>query len=331
MNTKRLFAFIVIPMVLFGCAKTDTKRPSLYQGPNLCKEWLEPGNPNEQVDNYAPGAEEQIFPANLSNRGLTNDELFELIVTHPLRPLPAKLWLAGNDFTDAAIEKLSSLPFSRVGTIRAQSNSLTGASLSFFPNFPGLKELDLSSNPLFNVTVEQPKGGPLKQLSKLSLSQTGLSSSNLHILNRDWIPKVRDLDLSKNLLGPEGLRALTRTDILADLSSINLTSTGINTQSAIEFFSEDWSTNCGLILNLNGNPIGDAGIKALAKSRLSTQISVLGLVKTEITLNSVLILSRENSFPLLKRITLSQDAFNESERESLTHKAKVKGLKVKWR
>jgi hypothetical protein len=331
MSTKRLFAFTITLTILFGCGKTDTKRLPLYQGPNLCKEWLEPGNPNDRVDDWAPGAEEQVFPANLSNRGLTDDELFELIEANSLRPITAKLWLSGNNFTDAAIERLSSLPFSRVVTIRAQSNSLTGASLSFFSEFPGLKELDLSSNPLFNVSVEQPKGAPLGQLSKLSLSQTGLSSSNLHVLSRDWIPKINDLDLSKNPLGPEGLRALTRTDVVAGLSSINLTSTGLNAQSAIEFFSEDWSTNCGLILNLDGNPIGDSGIRALAKSPLSTQVSVLGLAKTGITLDSVLILSREDSFPLLKRLTLSKDAFNENERERLTYKTQVKGLKVNWR
>jgi uncharacterized protein (TIGR02996 family) len=129
----------------------------------------------------------------------------------------------------------------------------------------GLRELDLSGNPLGDVGLLDLAGTPApRQLQRLSLGNCEATGQSITALAPSaWLSNLTALDLSGNQPGMEGVRALGRSAALAGLGSLGLEGCGLDSAGAAALAGADHLGRLAC-LHLAGNHIEPDGVKALA-------------------------------------------------------------------
>ncbi len=137
---------------------------------------------------------------------------------------------------------------------------------------------------------------------------------------------LRSLDLSLNLISPQGACMLADSPTLTQLESLCLSDTGIGDEGVAAIVS---SSNASRLqeLDLSGEyrrerllpTVGNAGIRAISESEHLSQLESLNLACHELGAESVALLFGSDHFPELRTLILRSNRLGASGIERLAH------------
>jgi hypothetical protein len=129
-----------------------------------------------------------------------------------------------------------------------------------------LRELDLTASGLGGSHVERLLTAPAVQsLARLSLTECRLGFSGYDGLVRAGLPNLRELRLASTAPGPEGIRLLCNSPVLARLHRLGFASNHLNRALTAEL-AACAAVSSLRVLDLSSNWVGNDGAAAIARS-----------------------------------------------------------------
>jgi len=168
--------------------------------------------------------------------------------------------ISGNEIGDAGLRILSELPFaSELTLLNITKTSITLNGLLLLNKFRSLKELKIAKNQLedrgFALLSEQPIA---RRLTGLYLSHNGITAASIQYLSS--FSELRELIISGNPIGNEGLAALAQLPIASQLTALEISDTGITLQGL-----NNLRAFTGLqSLSIAANRLGDEGLRIVS-------------------------------------------------------------------
>lgn len=221
------------------------------------------------------------YLAGLKTLNLTSnnfdDDAVQLLAASPILSNLEELDLSINDLGETSAQALAaSTQLSHLRALEMRKNRLgpVGAeAIAGSERLANLKRLGLSSNEIGIARLQTlNRSHGFFRVPSLDLSDNKLEAGGLQIiLNRHPGPndpsanRLRDLNLSGNPLGDEGMRVLAVCRQLENLRILRLVHCGIGDEG-VRALAESPHLNNLVVLDLSNNPIGDPGCRFLKDS-----------------------------------------------------------------
>lgn len=210
------------------------------------------------------------------SRNRFEDEAVQHLATSPVLDNMEDLDLSDNELSEtSALTLASSQHFGSIRRLELRNNQLgpVGAEMiAGSEQFANLHWLGLSHNEIGTArlrTLNRTQG--FLRVPALDLSNNGLQAAELQvILNRSPGPfdpgtvRLRDLNLSHNPLGNDGMRVLGACRHLDGVQILRLVGCGV-ADEGLRVLAESPYLNSVVKLDLSSNPIGNVGCNALAR------------------------------------------------------------------
>jgi uncharacterized protein (TIGR02996 family) len=201
----------------------------------------------------------------------------------PLLERLLTLDLSGNRLADAGVTLLlRSRRLHRLTALDLSACDCSPPALRQLPFTPlgSLRALNLASNPAVGDATLQALAEAtwLSRLRDLNLTGTGVGAAGLQAFERAdrFLHSLHRLNLSYNLLGPDGTDRLAGAPALARLTELRLDSCRLRKAGLHALLRSPWLT--GLTrLDLADNGLRDGGASMLACSRRLARLARLGL------------------------------------------------------
>lgn len=249
-------------------------------------------------------------------RQLTDLQLSQLTVGNAERPesrpdeLPAEI-----------VHDLTELPYrADLKALYLTDTALTLDGLRLLANsssFGSLRELNLNGNRLTHETARILTGGHLlPQLETLHLDSNRLGDAGAWAMC-EWpaLPRLTRLSLGHNQIFAAGIQALAEAPALRGLISLNLARNIACDEGTAALAASGWTRLQALNLWFNG--IGDAGVRALARSEMLSRLTRLNLTANCITSAGARALIESPHLPRLVRLDLQRNEIGATEQRRL--------------
>ncbi len=229
------------------------------------------------------------------------------------------LHLGFNDLTDQGLRSLADIShFTNLRDLYLDDNRELNTpgirALADSPYFSQLRLLDLSGNSLNEAALRVIiNGESLKQLDSLlfhgnPIGDAGLESLAHSDLLKRMLARSPALDLSRNQIGPIGVRALANAPALEGVQALNLSMNSIGNTGLTTLAQSRYVRNLKA-LNVLENRISDVGVIGLARSRLPETLESINLTGNFITDDSIAALDNAAAdFDWRKKIDIQVDA-----------------------
>jgi uncharacterized protein (TIGR02996 family) len=254
------------------------------------------------------GTLESLTRLELRGPGITLDELEAFAAAVP--PALEELALTGLRLT--AAQRLAPIALKRIATLRKlelNGNALTvemARVLAQAPLLDSVEELDLGSNSLGDQGVGFLARSPyLTRLGRLSLNSNRLGPDACRALAVAEVPHLRSLNVRTNTIGDEGLTDLARGPSLAALTALHASYNRVSSRGAL-WLAEAFPAFLS-VLDLSWNPIGDAGVRALASATQAPHLTALDLSYCELGDDAVVALAGSPTFAELRTLNLGSN------------------------
>jgi uncharacterized protein (TIGR02996 family) len=166
--------------------------------------------------------------------------LLAQLAASPYLGLAAAIHFEEVSLDDASVQALAAAPYLGCLTLLNLSrNDLTAAGAAALASAP-----------------------PLATLTTLDLSNNALSNSGAQALAAGRWPNLRNLNLSRCQIGPDGIEALANSPTLAALTSLNLGYNTVGSSGALALANSPYLTNL-INLGVRDTGIGKKGQEAL--------------------------------------------------------------------
>src|SRR5262249_29210059 len=141
------------------------------------------------------------------------------------------------------------------------------------PQLVRLRALDLERNDLGDNDVAALASPHLMGLKTLLLWSNRVGDAGARAIMA-WLPGLARLDLSGNIVGDDGMEALSFSPALARLKLLDLSGNQVGDTGALALASSTYATTLGWV-DLARNPIGAAGQSAL-REKLGSRAHLTG-------------------------------------------------------
>ena len=199
--------------------------------------------------------------------------------------------LGGNELSDDAARQFAEAArFPRLARLELADNALSAAGAERLADaalFPRLERLGLANNRLGGRGLTPA----LARLGALNLSDNRLTAGDVAGLLAGPVAALRDLDLSRNRLGDDGVRALADAPSADGLRGLGLAGNGV-TDDGLAALIQSARFARLTSLDLANNPISDEGFRALLASRALRRVTRLVFPGVGLTLRTRLELER---------------------------------------
>lgn len=228
-------------------------------------------------------------------------------------PQLAELDISDNPLDDSGAEALASaLARMRISTLRARNCGFTGEGVVALLRAGAgrLQHVDLGRNPLRAKGVEAlARARELSSVERLDLSETECGAGGGRALTESPnLSCLRYLELNSNQLGDEGARALADgARAFPRLESLSLADNRLGVRAAAALAASPIAAHLSM-LDLSYNPLGDAGIEAVAQYPGWHSLRELRLVDTDLSMSGAAIVMTAPGTSLLYRLQISRNA-----------------------
>jgi uncharacterized protein (TIGR02996 family) len=154
--------------------------------------------------------------------------------------------------------------------------------LVFAAALPALTDLYIGWNTFGERSAQALSGnGSLARLETLAVGHCGIDATVAGLLGRVSLPALRYLDVGRNPLGPDGVRALLAGPLVGPVRHLELTAAELGDAGAEAVAASPAVANVRW-LELPDNRIGDRGAVALAESPFLAEAQSLDLSRNSI-------------------------------------------------
>ncbi len=263
----------------------------------------------------------------LSRRGLTDEDIVQLADV-PGLSVVRRLNLAGNQIGPEGAAALAQSPYLAdlesldIGENRIGSEGLER--LVHSHRLGNLEELRLARNSIGTTGIKALTQSKLA-LRRLDLSTNRLGSEDTELLGKALFGRLQYLNLSGNLLGPDGVALLAVSTLLGSLRELDVTGNGIGPSGAA---SLALSGNCRQLrrLRLGANHLGRQGLELLLVSSGFEVLEVLNLSSNGVGPNGAMVLASSSLARRLRHLDLRDNDIGDAGFASLLGSPQLMGL-----
>jgi hypothetical protein len=162
----------------------------------------------------------------------------------------------------------------------------------------------------------------LRELTPASVWQLDLSGNRLTAAAIDELDKVdfghiHTLEMGRNPLGQAGAEAIARCGRLSGVEILYLPEAGINGPGVAAIYAGESKLGRVRDLSLNGNPLGDEGAEAIARSPKAKELNHLWLAKVGLTDRGAVALAESPHLAALEDLSVDGNQLTDAGRAAL--------------